>query len=100
VALEATARLVTRRDWRLDASDYEIEVHSFVSHTKKGTRRTSRGGCPDVDNVIKLVGDALQGVAYEDDDQVTRVVGETHHGAENERLDIIVRMVVPERGSE
>lgn len=81
------------RPWRMDSPDYAVTVQSHVSLTKKGTRRTSRGGCPDIDNVIKLVCDALEGVVYEDDDQVTRVAGETIHGSAEERLRVTVEII-------
>ena len=38
---------------------------------------------PDIDNLIKLVKDALNGFAYLDDSQVTRVGGSKQYGTKN-----------------
>lgn len=37
-----------------------------------------RNGRPDVDNLLKLVTDALNGLAYEDDEQIETIVGIRH----------------------
>lgn len=61
--------------------DFRVDV-IFVS--KSNTRR-------DIDNMIKLVMDALNGVVYEDDSQVVEIHAVMARGsAEEPRTDIIV----------
>lgn len=48
-----------------------------IGHTKK----------PDIDNVIKIVMDALNGVAYADDNQITSVIADKWY-SEQPRLEI------------
>jgi Holliday junction resolvase RusA-like endonuclease len=44
----------------------------------------------DVDNMIKLVLDALTDLAWKDDSQVTEIYAKTVHGAANPRTEVIV----------
>jgi Holliday junction resolvase RusA-like endonuclease len=37
---------------------------------------------PDLDNIVKLVADALNGVVYEDDKAIVRMVAEKYYGPE------------------
>lgn len=46
-------------------------VTGKVQHTKK----------PDIDNVLKAITDALNNVAYADDAQIIKMVGEKHYDA-------------------
>lgn len=45
---------------------------------------------PDIDNIVKVVMDGLNGVAYHDDKQVVRVVAEKRYSQTTEGLDIEV----------
>ena len=44
---------------------------------------------PDIDNIVKVVADALNGVAYKDDTQIVFVAAKKAYSAE-EGLDVIV----------
>ena len=46
-------------------------------HDPAGAWKATR---PDVDNLIKLVSDTLQGIAFRDDGQLARMVAEKVHG--------------------
>ena len=46
---------------------------------------------PDMDNIVKVVADALNGIAYHDDTQVVCVVAEKSYSAGMEGLDITVK---------
>lgn len=89
VALVATPELMrARKSWRMDA-DYALSVQVHIANTKEGKRRV--GDCPDLDNVIKAVADALNGLAYEDDRQVLAILDcWMHHGAEEERTEVVL----------
>jgi Holliday junction resolvase RusA-like endonuclease len=47
------------------------------------------GGVPDLDNMVKLVGDALNGVAYADDRQVAVITAGKRYGAP-ERTEVVI----------
>lgn len=53
--------------------------------------RAARRG--DLDNRLKVALDALRGIAYEDDSQVTRLEAEQAEDAENPRVEIEVESV-------
>lgn len=55
-------------DWPMTGA-YELMVTAYMPDRK---------WLPDVDNVGKLVQDALQGVAYDNDRDVTRLIVERH----------------------
>ncbi|MGM9630385.1 RusA family crossover junction endodeoxyribonuclease [Butyricicoccus sp.] len=57
---------------------------------KAGTIRPTKK--PDVDNILKCVADALNGVAYRDDAQIVEVVMEKFYD-ENPRVDIGIEVV-------
>ena len=62
------------------------------SWSKKRRREAIEGACnhtrrPDADNVGKLVADALSGIAYKDDAQVTELIVRKAYDAEN-RIEI------------
>ena len=47
---------------------------------------------PDIDNVAKLVGDALNGIAWADDAQIARITGERRWACDGqERLVVIIK---------
>ncbi|WP_078345061.1 RusA family crossover junction endodeoxyribonuclease [Mycobacteroides chelonae] len=55
-----------------------------------GTRRRK-----DLDNMIKLVSDALNGVAYEDDSQVVSIAATVHRGEPDPRSDVWIIPLAP-----
>lgn len=69
-ARAAVARLP--RPWDLDG-DFEAQIS--VSHGDKRRR--------DVDNAAKVYLDALNGIAWHDDDQVSRLTVEKHYSKES-----------------
>lgn len=53
---------------------------------------------PDIDNLVKLVLDALNGVAYKDDYLVTRIIGEKCYSDKGPGTEIeIYRVELPEK---
>ena len=74
-----------------------VEVDIYPKLPKNAPKRledTPAMKKPDVDNVLKIVMDALQGVAYDDDKQVTRT--RTHrHAMQRIDMDYIVITVAP-----
>ena len=44
----------------------------------------------DIDNVIKIIADSLNGVAYPDDKQITDIIAYKRY-SENPRVDVIIR---------
>lgn len=87
--------------WRYKASggtmmDGEIAVviHVFRELPKSRPKKVESEPDlfkPDIDNIAKLVMDALNGVAYHDDAQITSLVVKKHHRArKKERMLIFV----------
>lgn len=65
-----TVREAARKEWPVSAEPIRttsVSVTIVNYHT---------GGPPDVDNIIKPILDAMNGVVYEDDKQVYRVISE------------------------
>ena len=60
----------------------ELMINNEILPTKK----------PDSDNIIKIILDALNGVAYHDDRQVCRVYFEKMY-AENPEIKILIRNI-------
>lgn len=48
---------------------------------------------PDIDNIVKIVLDSLNGVAYADDKQVVRILAEKIYREDEENIKIIVREI-------
>lgn len=71
----------TTRDAGLDL------LQGDVSLTLRLYRPQKRG---DLDNRIKVLLDALQGVAYKDDEQVVELHAFRHDDKENPRVEIVV----------
>lgn len=78
------AELARPDNWPLDAL-YSVRV---VAHMPSAI-------CPDVDNLAKLVMDALQGTAYTNDAQVVRLVVERRLDRSEPRTEVSVR-ILPE----
>ncbi len=70
------------RGWRTDWAAYALTVRAF--------RSTRRG---DLDNVIKVVGDSLIGVAYADDSAIMRISAEMADDPERPRIEVAVEML-------
>ena len=89
VALVATTHLLKRLDWRMDAR-YALVVEARHARTRKGEPSKK---APDIDNVIKAVADALEGIAYENDRQVVEVHGYTEHTHDEPRTRVVVQIL-------
>ena len=48
---------------------------------------------PDTDNVVKLVLDALNGIAYKDDNQVVKITAFKKWTIEDERIEFIIQEI-------
>lgn len=64
-----------------------------ISYTKKRVQAIRNGlevPCkkPDVDNIIKIILDALNGIAYKDDCQVVEIYAAKKYTEENERIEL------------
>lgn len=66
----------------------KMTIHAFYkipkSASKKKSEQMQNGSIlpvvkPDIDNVIKAIADALNGIAYNDDTQIVRMVAEKHY---------------------
>jgi crossover junction endodeoxyribonuclease RusA len=78
-SVRSIAQLVIAPSWRKDGI-YSLHVEAHFAD------RRAR----DIDNVIKAVSDALNGVAFDDDSQVTEVSGRKHLGSTEPRTVITV----------
>lgn len=82
--------------WELPVSITIIAHHAIPKSFSKKKREAALNmdirpqTKPDIDNVIKVVCDALNGVAYRDDTQVVRVIGEKMY-SEQPKLEIMIR---------
>lgn len=54
---------------------------------------------PDIDNLIKILGDALNGLAYDDDAQIVKIIAVKRY-SENPRLTVYIAQRRPERVNE
>lgn len=78
-AVKSIAQLRISPSWRKDG-EYKLHVDAyFANHRAR-----------DIDNVIKACSDALNTVAYDDDNQVTQVSGAKFVDAANPRTEITV----------
>lgn len=50
---------------------------------------------PDIDNISKAILDALNGLAYKDDNQVTELIAEKKYALED-RITIVLEEIIPE----
>lgn len=78
VYLKVTAYYGIPKSWP-KAKKTEVISKALMPQTK-----------PDIDNIVKVVMDGLNGVAYADDKQVVRVVAEKRYSQTTEGLDIEV----------
>lgn len=59
-------------------------------------------GKPDLDNIVKLIGDALNGVCYWDDSQIASMQVQRHFSDDGEHCDVTIREIenpVPQAAS-
>jgi Holliday junction resolvase RusA-like endonuclease len=92
---------IARADWPVMATPMSLRVIAHhpipVSWSKKKQQAALAGdvipGKPDLDNVAKAVLDALNGVIYEDDKQVIRLVAEKKYSFEP-RVEVYVHEVL------
>ena len=81
-AVTQMSSLLRPREWSNDGS-YRLTVAAYFADYR----------ARDIDNVIKSVSDALNGVLYEDDNQVTQVSGFKHVDPEFPRTEIEVTWI-------
>jgi Holliday junction resolvase RusA-like endonuclease len=92
---------IARAEWPVMATPMSLRVIAHhpipVSWSKKKQQAALAGdvipGKPDLDNVAKAVLDALNGVIYEDDKQVIRLVAEKRYSFEP-RVEVYVHEVL------
>lgn len=70
-------------------NSFRLKVHLRRDMLKCCADHLSRLKKPDVDNIVKIVADALNGVAYHDDTQIVSVLAKKVYAA-SEGLDVIV----------
>lgn len=77
-----------------------LTVRAFFPSRKPARKRVPRPqewhhSKPDLDNILKAVMDALEGVVYRNDSQVARIVCEKHRAAqgEEERTEIEIERI-------
>lgn len=89
------------RDSFQNGEALEVHIHAFYdipkSTSKKKREQMLSGEIlptkkPDIDNIVKCILDALNGVAYHDDTQVARLVM-TKAYAESPRVEIEISML-------
>ncbi len=92
---------IARGDWPVMATPMSLRVIAHhpipVSWSKKKQQLALAGACipgkPDLDNVAKAVLDALNGVIYEDDKQVIKLVAEKKYSLDP-RVEVYVHEVL------
>jgi Holliday junction resolvase RusA-like endonuclease len=47
---------------------------------------------PDLDKLVRAIGDALEGVVYTNDSQVVRIIAQKHYGSDP-RAEVIIREI-------
>lgn len=73
--------LARRRPWPM-AGEFEIEVLAFMP---------DRRGLPDWDNLGKLISDAIEGIVYENDRQVSDGIVRRRIDAARPRTEVVIR---------
>lgn len=76
--------------WRVDPdADFHVTMRFYAK-----TRRRR-----DIDNMIKLVFDSLNKIAWKDDTQITRLVAEKHYDKERPRTEVEIVRVTQKRAT-
>lgn len=81
-AVRAVGSLRKPPNWRTDG-EYHLYVVAYFADNR----------ARDIDNVVKAVSDALNRVAFDDDNQVVRVSAEKHMGDPEPRTEVTVQWV-------
>ena len=79
--LEGALKMTVRAYFAIPKSDSNKKAHQKSIGIIRPTKR------PDVSNVIKIIEDALNGLAYRDDSQIVRVVGEKYY-SDSPRVEV------------
>jgi Holliday junction resolvase RusA-like endonuclease len=86
IKLEGPLRMIIRAFYKITKStnkrDKELMLKNIIRPTKK----------PDMDNIIKIIADALNGLAYRDDSQIVECKIEKYYSNE-ERVEIEIEEV-------
>lgn len=96
VRYNAVSKVKFQKDEPLEISI--LALFSIPQHASKKLKQLMLNGDvlptkkPDSDNIIKIILDALNGVAYHDDNQVCRVYFEKMY-AENPEIRILIRNI-------
>ena len=79
-----------------------VRMNTTASWSKKKRAETVYiTGKPDIDNQIKLIGDACNGILWKDDSQLCAIhFGRKYDDSHGERVDIIVRTPVTQAVTE
>ena len=95
VAYERTLRdqaaLQIRGHEPLSGPLYVSMAFYFPQKTKK-RHQTPKATKPDIDNLVKAVADALNGIVWHDDNQIARILAGKEWAAEG-RIDVIVQQI-------
>lgn len=67
-----------------------VTKKALVNYIDNLVRPTKK---PDIDNVVKVVLDALNGVAYKDDTQIVNIITEKFFTTKEERLEIKIENI-------
>lgn len=80
----------------------QLEIKAYFGIPKSSTKKVREkmiGGSlrptkrPDIDNVVKSIADALNGVAYADDSQIVTLVASKHY-SDQPRVELVIRQEV------
>lgn len=89
--------------WPPDA-EYVVSISAFLRTIKsKKSKRHGRMRKGDLDNIVKAVLDALNGVAWYDDDDVVWLRDVDKHPVDSkadERIEVRIDVLEPERGEQ
>lgn len=79
-------QLEVKRAW---ARERLLPIVGAVAVTLRWYRAAKRG---DLDGRLKVVLDCLQGLAYENDKQIIRILAERHEDPANPRLEVEIKV--------
>ena len=85
IALQGAAVLLGRRDWPGDCPDTRFRVRAQFY-------LPDRRRC-DLDNLIKAIADALEGIAWRNDHQIDELIAEKSHGCDGARSVVQVEVI-------
>lgn len=91
--------------WTLTEKALSIEIRAFMSIPSSKSKKFKQAAIvgierptkkPDVDNVFKILTDALSGIAYKDDKQIVSAFISKYY-ADEPRVDIFIKAVQNEK---